>query len=185
MDDTDVIHLDMSRDKEVLEAHHGLQESVILRGWLLIATGGSLKPAKCYYHLSSFSWKPNGTWVYNANKEKDNLQIEIPLPNGSFAPIEHCGVTVAYWTLGVMACPAGDHTASIDLMKEKAQGWINQATSGKLSRCNLWFLAGLQLRPSVGFGIGLNSAPYLVLAECFMKQYCKLVPLGGERRSAN
>lgn len=37
----------------------------------------------------------------------------------------------------------------------------------------------------MGYGIGLNTAPYMVLAECLMRQYYELVPLGGVRRSAN
>jgi hypothetical protein len=64
---------------------------------------------------------------------------------------------------------------------EKAQGWIDQAILEKLSCRNLLMLASCQLWPKVGFGIGVCSAPYMVLAECLMKQYYGLVPLGGVR----
>jgi hypothetical protein len=65
--DTDVIHLDMTQQESAVEALHGLQDSVYDWGKLLIATGGSLKPSKCFIHLVSFSWKPDGTWVYDSN----------------------------------------------------------------------------------------------------------------------
>lgn len=154
VDDTDVIHLDMKRRREdVLETLHTW-------GRLLIATGGSLKPIKCFYHLISFSWMPDGTWVYDDNENEEELQLEeIPLPDGSLAPIE------------VMMCPSGDHTAAINAMKEKAQGWIDRAISAKMVSWDLWFLTDPQFWPKVGFGIGLNLAPYHVLSECLMKQY--------------
>lgn len=154
-------------------------------GRLLIATGGSLKPSKCFYHLISFSWKPDGTWGYDANEEDEGLQLDIPLPDGSSATIEHCGVDQAHKTLGTMTCPSGKSDAMIAHMKERAQGWIGQAISAKLPRRNVWLLAARQFWPKVGFGLGVCSARYMELAECLMKQYYELGPLGGVRRSAN
>ncbi len=63
VDDTDVIHFWMDADESALEAHQHLQDSVLSWGNLLIATGGSLKPSKCFYHLISFQWKRNGQWM--------------------------------------------------------------------------------------------------------------------------
>ena len=111
----------------------------------------------------------------------EELQLEIPRPDGSFVLIEHCGLNVAHKTLGVMTCPSGDYSAAITMMKEKAQEWIGRATSAKLARRSLWLLNNWQFRPKVGFGIGVNTAPLSVLLECLMKQYYKLVPLGGIR----
>jgi hypothetical protein len=185
VDDTDVIHLDMTKNEDKFEALIRLQESVYNWGKLLIATGGSLKPSKCFYHLISFSWKPDGSWVYDSNEEDEEIVLEIPLPDGSSAPIEHCGVDEAHKTLGVITCPSGSSKPAITHMKEVAKGWIDQAASAKLARRNFWRLMKAQFWPKVGYGIGVSSAPYLVLAECLMRQYYDLVPLGGIRRSAN
>jgi hypothetical protein len=54
VDDTDVEHLNMNKSETVTEAHGALQESITNWGRLLIATGGTLKPAKCFYHVISF-----------------------------------------------------------------------------------------------------------------------------------
>ena len=185
VDDTDVIHLDMTKEEDKLETLHHLQRSVDNWGKLLIATGGSLKPSKCFYHLISFSWKPDGSWYYDANEHEDELTLEIPLPDGSYAEIAHCGVEEAHKTLGVITCPSGNSKPTIEHMKEAAKGWIDQATSAKLARRNFWCLVKVQFWPKVGYGIGASSARYLDLAECLMKQYYDLVPLGGIRRSAN
>jgi hypothetical protein len=154
-------------------------------GKLLIATGGSLKTSKCFYHLVSFLWKQDSTWEYDKNEDNKELQLVIPLLDGTVAPIEHCGVDEAQNILGLMTCPSGSHEAAITYMKERAQGWIDQATLANLPRHNLWFLLGRQLMPKVMCGIGVDSAPYTVLLECLMKQYYNLVPLGGVRWSAN
>jgi hypothetical protein len=113
------------------------------------------------------------------------MQLKIPLPDGSSVPIRHCGVNEVHKTLGMMTCPLGSHDATIAHMKEKAQGWVDLAILTNLPCWNLWFLADWQYVPKVFFGIGLNSALYSVLAECLMKQYHALVPLGGVRWSAN
>ena len=54
VDDTDVIHFDMEKKETALEAHANLQESVESWGNLLVASGGALKPVKCFYYLISF-----------------------------------------------------------------------------------------------------------------------------------
>ncbi len=123
-----------------------------------------MKPSKCFYHLVLFSWKQDGTWEYDKNEDNKELQLVIPLPDGTVAPIEHCGVDEAHKTLGSMTCPSGLHQAAIIYMKEKAQGWIDQVTSANLLRHNLWFLLGRQFIPTVMYGIGVNSAPYAVLS---------------------
>jgi hypothetical protein len=185
VDDTDVIHLDMNSRESQLEALEGLQQSVICWGKLLIATGGSLKSSKCFYHLASFLWKQDGTWEYDKNKDNKDLQLVIPLSDGTVAPIGNCGVEESHKSLGLMTCPSGLHEAAITYMKERAQGWINQATLPNLRRHHLWFLLGRQFMPKVMYGIWTNSAPYAVLLECLMKQYYNMVPLGGVWRSAN
>ena len=60
VDDTDLEHLDMTKRKTVMEVHEDFQGSLLNWGKLLLATGGALKPAKCY-HLISFAWHADGT----------------------------------------------------------------------------------------------------------------------------
>ena len=60
VDDTDITHLDMSKDETLEETHSALQASINSWSQILIATGGSLRPDKCFYHLISFQWDSNG-----------------------------------------------------------------------------------------------------------------------------
>lgn len=77
VDDTDVIHLNLEEEELAFIAHHRLQESVLSWGKLLIATGGALKPSKCFYHLVSFSFDDKGIWKYDKNHEDKNFQLMI------------------------------------------------------------------------------------------------------------
>ncbi len=84
VDDTDVVHFNFAWNKTVVEALLHLQGSVTNLERLLIAIGGLLKPSKCFYHLITFSWKPDGMWVYDGNEEDKALQLVICLLDGDF-----------------------------------------------------------------------------------------------------
>ncbi len=62
VNDTDLKHLNTTKTKTAMEALTTLQDTVINWGLLLIASGGALKPAKCFCHLISFKWMADGTW---------------------------------------------------------------------------------------------------------------------------
>ncbi len=129
------------------EAHEELQKSISDWGKVFLATGGALKPAKCFYHLISFKWKPDGTWAYNDNDLNPGFDIVVPLEDGSLAPIKHLPITLSTKTLSSMTCPTGSNDGAILQMKEKAQGWIEKAKSNKLHKRNVWFLMDVQFWP--------------------------------------
>jgi hypothetical protein len=54
VDDCDLLHIDMGREDSAFVTHlrfEKMQESIMNWGKLLIASGGSYKPPKCFYHL--------------------------------------------------------------------------------------------------------------------------------------
>ena len=183
VDDSDVIHLNMTEDEEVEVTHESLQESVWNWGQLLQATGGALKGSKCFFHLISFGFQADGTWYYEPNEENEQFKIGIPAKDGQAELIEHCGVEVAHKTLGVMTCPSGCNAAAITKMKDAAEGWTATAREAKLSRRNFWLMADRQLKPKMFFGLGTNTANLETLETCLLPQYYNLLPLGGIRRS--
>ena len=183
VDDTDVEHFNMDKLETVTEAHKALQDSITNWGRLLIATGGALKPTKCFYHVISFGWKQDGNWRYEDNMVRADLKISVPLADGTHSPIEHLPVLTPTKTLGQMTCPTGCSQGAIQQMTEKAQKWIDKAKGGKLHRRNVWFLLDKQFWPGVSFGISSVSASFTELEECMMKKYYDLLPISGMRRS--
>ena len=81
MDNTDLIHIDLTKDESIVEVHNAIQNNVNSWGNLLIATGGVLQPSKCFYSIISFKWI-NGIWKYANNSLKGEFGITVPLPRG-------------------------------------------------------------------------------------------------------
>jgi hypothetical protein len=106
VDDTDLIHFRMDSQEDTLDTLYGLQEAILSWGKLLLASGGALKPSKCFYHLISFKFKGDGTWSYESNETEEELRVVVPLADGGLAEIEHLGVHKATKTLGAMTCPS-------------------------------------------------------------------------------
>ena len=94
------------------EAHEALQTSVHNRGKLLIGTGSAFKPAKCFYHLMLFKWNSSGKWTYAEKEKNEELNISVPMPDGTKTPIEYLSVSKGKETLGVFTCPTGDFFVS-------------------------------------------------------------------------
>ncbi len=139
VDDTDLLHLNMERDKSVWEVHRSLQQSIDNWGKLLIATGGSLKPDKCFFHLLDFAWSAKGGWQYIAHHEDRRAVITVPMPDGTVAPITHKAVDDAQKTLGVVTWQSGSSNGSLLQMKEKTQKWLDSLTAGHLHQRMMWF----------------------------------------------
>jgi hypothetical protein len=147
INDTDLLHINLTKNESVDEVHRATQESVTNWGNLLIATGGALQPAKCFYSIISFNWN-NGDWSYALNASNDKLGITVPLPGGYNSPINHKPVEHAEKTLGAITLPDGNSASAIGMMQEKAQQWINAVRNGKLHHRNIWF----SLRCNSGHG---------------------------------
>jgi hypothetical protein len=79
IDDTDLLHIDLSKDETVKEVHIAIQDSVNSWGNLLIATGGVLQPTKCFYSIILFKWRDGG-WMYANNTLRGGFEITVPLP---------------------------------------------------------------------------------------------------------
>jgi hypothetical protein len=134
VDDTNLEHLDLIKSESIVESHAALQESIINWGHLLLTTGGALKLAKCFYHIISFSRKLDGDWKYDSNVSLPDLSIDVPLADGTLAPIGHLPVSTPTKTWRQMTRPTGKSTGAITLIKEKVQKWIDKAKEGSCIR---------------------------------------------------
>ncbi len=89
VDDTGLLHLNMGGDETVFETHAALQHAIKNWGKLLIATGGTVKPKKCFFPLIDFQWTRRGGWQYIGHHEDETAAVFVLLPDGSLAPIQH------------------------------------------------------------------------------------------------
>ncbi len=94
MDDTDLLHIDLTKDKRIEDVHIAIQESINSWGSLHIVTGGVLQPNKCSYSIISFEWT-NSKWRYAKNYICGEYGITVPLPGGRKAAIGHKSISHA------------------------------------------------------------------------------------------
>ncbi len=78
-----------------------------------------------------------------------------------------------------MALLDGDSIASICMMQDKAQQWINDVRGGHLHCRNVWFLLKVQFWLQVGYGLCSSTASFQDLERVLHKQYYQILPLGG------
>ena len=83
VDDTDLININLKAEETATGTHQSMQDIISKWGQLLIASGGALKPAKCFYHLISFFWNTGGSWTYEKNDDVKDFNISVPMPDGS------------------------------------------------------------------------------------------------------
>ncbi len=93
--------------------------------------------------------------------------------------ISHKKVSHAKKTLGAMTSPDGNSTASISMMQEKAQDWINAVQSGHMHRRNVWFSLKVQFWPRVGCDLCSSMATLHELENALHQQYFQILPLAG------
>ena len=183
VDNTDLLHINFDKDVTAKEAHAAIQSSVNSWGNLLIATGGALKPEKCFYLILLFEWV-SGVWRYKDNSISGSYGVTVPLPGGGSAAIAHRPVSHAEKMLGALTSPDGDSTSAILQMQEKAQQWVDAVRNSHLHQRNVWFLLGVQFWPRVGYSICNLTATYDELEHSLQRQYYQILPLGGIIRMA-
>jgi hypothetical protein len=182
VDDTDILHINLTNDESVDEVHSAIQHSVNSWGSLLIATDGALQANKCFYFIISFEWM-NGEWRYTNNTLRGEFGVTAPLPRGKAATIEHKSIDHAEKTLGAMTSPDGESAASIQMMQEKTQAWINAVRNGHLHHRNVWFLLKVQFWPRIGYRLCSLTALFHDLDYALHWQYYQMLPLCGVARS--
>ncbi len=182
VDDTNLLHINLSKDESVDKVHVAIQDSVNSWGNLLIATGSPLQPSKCFYSIIWFEWK-NGVWMYANNSLRGGFGISVPLPGGNRAAIDHKSVNHAEKTLGAMTSPDGNSGGNIRLMQEKAQQWINAIRNSHLLCRNIWFPLKVQFWPQIRYSLCSSTASFDELDRALHWQYYQILPLGGVVRT--
>ncbi len=145
VDDTDLLLINMDTEESIVEVHAAIQRSIENWGRLLIATGRTLKPEKCFYHLIDFTWTQKGGWQYITHHEDEGTALFVPLPDGTMAPVSHLAVDNAQKTLSVTTCPSRNSAGSLHQMKGKAKKWFDSLMAGRLHCRMMWFSADRQM----------------------------------------
>jgi hypothetical protein len=128
VDDTNLIvtHPDLETQEAVLDGLNSLANA-----WSsgLNSTGGAINPDKSCWILAAYKWI-NGIWRYCQQPE---VNMTIPLPDGTRAPISPGHVTTAEKSLGVWSAIDGDDSKHIkENVTGKTRNWINRMRKAHL-----------------------------------------------------
>jgi len=129
-----------------------LQTQLELTQWstLLNATGGALKPEKCFWYMLDYTCK-DGEWYY---AEMTPRELFVTNPDGTKNQINQEEVTVSKKTLGIHDSTAGGNEEHLKYIQQKASTWTDRMTNGRLPHHMAWIAYRLQLWPGLRYGLG-------------------------------
>ena len=152
VDDTDLLHSPPTPDLPTQVLVRWVQKAITCWANLLQATGGSLKPPKCYWYLLSYKFV-NGITALRPRVELTSHTVSIPQPNKRGVPIELLDPSVPSKVLGVWTAPNGDGSQMITHMADKGAQWAARVQSSTLHSREAWYSFTTQALPAVRYGL--------------------------------
>jgi hypothetical protein len=152
VDDTDMY---MWREHIMDPTELWAQTQIKIAQWgnLLNATGGALKPEKCFWYLLDYTCT-DGEWSYTKIVPRKLL---ITNPDGSNSPIKQEEVTELKKMLGIYDSPAGENDGHLEYIEGKATQWVSRMRNGHLPSHIAWVAYRQQLWPGLRYGLGMMT----------------------------
>ncbi|CAJ1969840.1 unnamed protein product [Cylindrotheca closterium] len=123
VDDTDVMESNDNVETTGEDLLPLVQSALDLWSGGISATGGAINPAKSFWWLIDFNWRPSsGTWVFRRKAEMPG-KLTLQDPTGPWATLRRLQPDEAERTLGVMMAPLETGTAQHLALREKAKNW--------------------------------------------------------------
>ena len=184
VDDTN-LWAGLTPDDDLIGTTAKAQDGVNCWGDLLMATGGSLNPKKCFWTVHDMRPRADGSWTYRqctpaletikegeempgtdlADREEDDedaeldeLTMTIPQSNGDAAAIIQLQSSQATVNLGLLAPPDGNPQPQFDVLREKVDDWTRKIKDGHLPARSNWLSYQCQLWPGLKYGLGASAA---------------------------
>ena len=104
IDDTNLFLMDECM-KSSINVWYESHDDLTSWGKLLIATGGTLKPKKCFYCVINYGWLNNESWQYTEIVDRD---LYAHCADVSEMAIEQRPMDTSKKTMGIWTNPTGD-----------------------------------------------------------------------------
>ena len=111
-----------------------MQKDVDWWSALLDATGGTLKPEKCFWYMLDYECV-DGQWK---SAQDVGYDIYVTDLDGTPTIISRDDVQTAKKTLGIHDSPGGGSTKHLDVLEEKMATWIMRVGHGHLPTHMAW-----------------------------------------------
>ena len=175
VDDSDLLHLSMVGEPEDEEFLSQVQEATFDWGGLVQATGGSLKPAKCFWYMLAWRWVQGKPMLKKLSK-LPTTPLMIPQPDGTTVPIVLKDPHDAAKKLGVWTCPSGDFGVHVKEMVKKGEKWASRMRAGHCPPRDAWLGLRHQLWRKMSYGLVAVSHPPHLLEKAVQSVWYKCLP---------
>ena len=152
VDDTNLLHSPPSHNLSLNDLVLWVQNATTCWAELLQATGGNLKPAKCYWYLMSYKFY-NGKAMLRSKNELTSHKVTIPQLHNPPVSIELLDPSTPSKVLGVWMAPHDDGTSMIKHMVNKGIQWATRVQASTLQPREVWYSLTTQAIPSVRYGL--------------------------------
>jgi hypothetical protein len=163
VDDTDLLVIARSPTEPLEEFYSRIQSFLWDWAKLVQASGGSLKPPKCYVSINTYKFVGGKARVQKL-REAAAPTFTVPQPDGSTAEIITIEPTTAKKTLGVWTNTAGaiikpnrDKTLQdgpIKDIQQKGNEWVNDLSSNRfIQPRDGWLSTQIHLKPKLEWGL--------------------------------
>lgn len=185
VDNTDlfIMQSDLTTAKQVwVEA----QKALDTWGALLIATGGMLKPEKCFSYIINYVWEEE---CVNYAEIEGVLRFTVPQADRKPHPIKQLSVYKTKKVLGIWTNPEGCGREQLKTLRQHVEEWTNRLRNGHLPARWAWVSYFRQLWPKIKYGLGTNTSPVEELIDeeetggGLQKIYRKMLPHLGVNRN--
>ena len=180
VDDTDLLHM---ADKFMTEEEFILKIQLATDDWagIVNATGGSLKPPKCFWYMIAPVWN-KGIPQLKKLAQLPSTPITILQPDGTRVPITLKDPSVAERKLGIYFAPNGDFSAHVDYIVKSGLHHSACLKSHPIPPREARMSVDLVLVPKILYGAVTLSHSPARLEAAFQRIYYKLLPSIGVNR---
>jgi hypothetical protein len=170
VDDTDLLLHALTRELTLEDFYNDCQTAVTDWDQIVLASGGYLKAAKCFWCMMAWKWS-KGVPALRPLRQLPKYELFVPQKSGVPAAIPLCCVTDAEGTLGVWSCPAGDF--GVHISKKMAEGhlWVERLRRNRCPPSDAWLGFCYSLIPKVTYGFAAITVEPDVLEKSFQKLY--------------
>jgi hypothetical protein len=117
------------------------------------ATGGLLKPQKCFWYMLGWIWKKGKkAHVLRLCMSCHNLHCSIPQSDGTQVPMQLKTISDLEKKLGVYTCPKGDFSYHVAQLLTTRLEHVERLGAWRLSARDAWMGTHYQLFPKLFMG---------------------------------
>ena len=132
MDDTDIFVTGNNATESIQSVTKRAQNLINHWTHALWASGGCLRPNKCWFYAVNFIWE-GSDWKYQ-NMNEMNIDIKVPDVKGDLHSVRQINFDQPETTLGVSIRVDGGNSGIFNHLQKKSQTWADQMKSAFLYR---------------------------------------------------